>query len=190
MENNLKAALKNWKNIHEMLDKIQRVGTLRIWILHVLTNGPKNGVEIMDAIQEHHEMAHRLQDIQTRHKTGEEYNEQDLQNVIKHVKSRPSPGSVYPMLKKMVVDGLLIKMDNGKYDLTDKGKVTIYEVFGGTRHKDGHDQSNIIESALIEIDNYVSYLEDVQKKELIPYEEVILELIKRLKKIVYSLLEE
>lgn len=100
MEDNLEVALKNWKNIHEMLDKIQRVGSLRIWILHVLTSSPKNEVEIIDAIQKHHEITHRLQDMQKRHKTGKEHNEQDLQETIKHAKSCPSPGSVYPMLKK------------------------------------------------------------------------------------------
>lgn len=155
-----------------------------------MTSGPKNGVEIMDAIKKHHEITHRLQDMQKRHKTGKEHNEQDLQETIKRTKSRPSPGSVYPMLKKVVADDLIIKMDGGKYDLTDKSRETVYYVFGNTCHRDRHQQSNILEGALIKLENSVLYLEDAQKRELIQYEELIMDLSRRLRKIVYSILEE
>ena len=40
------------RNFHESLEDMQQLGGLRMWILHVLDEeGPKNGVEIMDAVQ-------------------------------------------------------------------------------------------------------------------------------------------
>ena len=73
------------QNFHERIEELQKLGGLRIWILHVLDErGPQNGVEIMDAVQVHHDGLHQT------YFRGQ-----------KHSK-RPSPGSIYPMLKKMV----------------------------------------------------------------------------------------
>ena len=46
------------RNFHESLEDMQQLGGLRMWILHVLDEeGPKNGVEIMDAVQVHTEQS-------------------------------------------------------------------------------------------------------------------------------------
>lgn len=175
-----------WKNLHERfherIDEMQKSRGLRIWILHVLDEyGPRNGVEIMDAVQKHHER------FQQMHHGGHRHH-----GCNKHSK-RPSPGSVYPMLKKMVDEELIVKREDGRYDLTDKGQKIVYKIFG---HWHGRHGKNIdrgafaIESALIEIDGYVSYLEDIKKEKLTPHEEHIEVLSERIKKIKESLQED
>ena len=76
------------KEFHERMNQIKRLGGLRINILHVLDeNGPGKGVDITNAIQKHQkscEMPHHGQK-----------------------NPRPLPGSLYPMLKKMVTEDLL-----------------------------------------------------------------------------------
>ena len=83
----------------------QRRG-LRMLILSMLSNSPKNGVEIMDEIE-----------ITTRGWW------------------RPSPGSVYPVLDQLSKDGLVKKRDDGKYELTSKGSSQLEEwpTFGARR---------------------------------------------------------
>jgi DNA-binding PadR family transcriptional regulator len=191
---------RNWKNVHERIDKLHKLGGLRIWILHVLDHGPKNGVEIMDAIQEHQEMVqemyqkrmHQFSDDKHDRHYNRHYN-LFFQKTLKNVSSRPSPGSVYPMLKKMVDEGLISKFDDGKYDLTETGRQTIYEAFGGLRGLNGEQMDRggyAIENALTEIDNYVSYLEDIKKEKIAPHEELIGNLSERLKKLKESLHED
>jgi DNA-binding PadR family transcriptional regulator len=65
---------------------------LRGWILIVLEHSPKNGAEIMDAMEK-----------------------------MSQGWWRPSPGSVYPLLENMTAEGLIKKLD-GRYELTEKGK--------------------------------------------------------------------
>jgi DNA-binding PadR family transcriptional regulator len=164
---------ESFKNLHtefhERIEQMQRFGGLRILILHVLDeNGPKNGVEIMDAIQVHQESCK----IPYRgHKTH-----------------RPSPGSVYPMLKKMVDEELIHKGDDGRYNLTEKGQNTVEKLSGrlGYHHKMDHGEYTI-KKALTEIDGYISYLEDIKEIKLAPHEESIGELVERLKSVKDSL---
>ena len=67
---------------------------LRTWILLILLKEPKNGVEIMDAMESG-----------TRGWW------------------RPSPGSVYPMLQRLSEEGLVIRREaDSKYEITPKGK--------------------------------------------------------------------
>jgi DNA-binding PadR family transcriptional regulator len=175
-----------WKNLHEKfherMEEMQKSRGLRIWILHILDElGPRNGVEIMDDVQKHHEAFHKMRNRSNRHHRD-------------HRRSkRPSPGSIYPMLKKMVEEGLIVKMEDGRYDLTDKGQEIVYKIFGHWHRQYGKnvDRSAFaIESALTEIDGYVSYLEDIKKEKLAPHEEHIGVLSERLKKIKESLQEE
>jgi DNA-binding PadR family transcriptional regulator len=68
---------------------------LRTWILVILQKGPKNGVEIMDAM----ELGSRGW-------------------------WRPSPGSVYPMLEQLSAEGLIKKRESdGRYEVTPQGRV-------------------------------------------------------------------
>jgi len=73
--------------------EIGRHGGLRFLIMYVLSNGPKNGAEIMDEVEK-----------------------------LSHGWWRPSPGSVYPLLSAMVSEGLLEKMGDRKYRLTKEGE--------------------------------------------------------------------
>ncbi len=166
------------KEFHERIEEMQRFGGLRMWILHVLDeHGPANGVEIMDSIQSHQESMERM--AWSRRGHG------------RHGPPRPSPGSVYPMLKKMVDEGLIIKKDDGKYELTDKAKKIIDKWQGRLRkHKDMDRSALSIRKALTEMDGYVSYLEDLKKDRLKSNKELIGNLSERLKKIEESLPDE
>ena len=176
--------------ILEVLDKIQKVGSsLRIWILHVLMRDPKNGVEIMDAIQKHLEVIHRLDYLRNLSETGGEYSAQELQETLKMSHSRPSPGSVYPMLKKMVDDDLITREDNGKYSLTNSGREMANEVFGNLRKSREYKENNV-KNSLIEINRRITYLETIQQQELLPYEDLMVEMNRRFRKLTYSLLDD
>ena len=176
--------------ILEVLDKIQKVGSsLKIWILHVLMRDPKNGVEIMDAIQKHLEVIHRLDYLRNLSETGGEYSAQELQETLKMSHSRPSPGSVYPMLKKMVDDDLITREDNGKYSLTTSGREMANEVFGNLR-KSREYKENTVKNSLIEINRHMTYLETIHQQELLPYEDLMVEMNRRFRKLTYSLLDD
>ena len=113
------------REFHEKIEEMQRFGGLRMWILHVLDeHGPANGVEIMDAIQSHQE--------------GMEMMAWKLRGRGRHGPPRPSPGSVYPMLKKMVDEDLIIKQEDGKYELTEKGEKIVDKWAGRMRHHKDH----------------------------------------------------
>jgi DNA-binding PadR family transcriptional regulator len=173
----------NFKNLHdkfhERIDEMQRLGGLRIWILHVLDDGPKNGVEIMDSIEEHLEM------IQKRHI----HDNRHFNKHMMHAMRRPSPGSVYPMLKKMLDEKLVIKLEDGKYELTDKGSEIATKVFGKFRPhmKDIDRGAMAVEDTINEIESYVSFLEDIKSEKLTPYIERISDLSMRIENIKKTL---
>ncbi len=66
---------------------------LRMWILSLLQESPKNGAEIMDSIEE-----------------------------MSQGWWRPSPGSIYPLLTELEKDGDIHKLPDGRYSLTEAGK--------------------------------------------------------------------
>jgi DNA-binding PadR family transcriptional regulator len=189
---------ENWKikhaQFHERMDLIGNLGGLRLWILYVLADGPKNGVEIMDAIQNRHNAIHSINvmnAIQKRQQAGLALHHDRPDRLDSW---RPSPGSIYPMLNKMLAESLVIKKDDGRYELTVAGSETIGKVFGeappqlkGERIDHG---TLAIENALSEIDGYVSYLEDIRKEKLASHEAKIVDLGDRLKKIQGSLQEK
>lgn len=63
------------------------------WFLYALEISPKNGAEIMDAMEK-----------------------------MSQGWWRPSPGSVYPLLDKMTQEGSIKKREDGRYELTEQGK--------------------------------------------------------------------
>lgn len=168
---------------HERIEEMQRCGGLRIWILHVIDeHGPINGVEIMDAIQAHQEGLEKKHPFNQMSRRGH-----------KHPRKypRPSPGSVYPMLKKMVDETLISKLEDGKYELTEKGQEIVYKMGGRFGPHGKMDRGEFsIRKALTEIDRYVSYLEDIKEEKLAPHEELIGDLSERIKKLKKSLQEE
>src|SRR6266487_2226130 len=70
-----------------------RRGWLRPWVISIVGRSPKNGAEIIDEIEK-----------------------------MSWGGWRPSPGSIYPLLDQMTVEGALKKREDGRYELTDKGK--------------------------------------------------------------------
>jgi DNA-binding PadR family transcriptional regulator len=175
-------AFKNLHDkFHENIEEMQKLRGLRIMIIHVLEDGPKNGVEIMDSIQEHQEKFHQ------RHMS-----KKFSKHTMKHHSHRPSPGSVYPILKKMVDEDLINKIDDGKYELTEKGKNITYKLFGnlGHNHKPKEQGAFAVKNALIEIDSYVSYLEDIKNEKLVLHEELIDDISSRINNIRDSIHED
>ena len=181
------------REFHERIEEMQKCRGLRMWILHILyEHGPKNGVEIMDALETHYEKINHLR--QEYRRMRHEHQGHQYESRRDHRPKRPSPGSVYPMLKKMVDEDLIHKREDGRYELTEKGQKVIHKLFGHPffrQHEKHMDRGALaIENALAEIDSYISYLEDIKKEKLMPHKELIGELSERLKKLKKSLKEE
>ncbi len=108
---------------------------LRMWVLSLLMRGPKNGAEIMNAIEE-----------------------------MSQGWWRPSPGSIYPLLEALVQEGLIAKLADGRYEVTSTGRQAMEMPWGpwgpwGMRGA----QAPGVEGVLGEMGGYVSYLEDVAR---------------------------
>lgn len=73
---------------------------LRKWILLIVRDQPRTGMEIMDVM---------------------EANAQGWW--------RPSPGSIYPMLDSLVTEGLLKRSEDKRYSLTSRGREEIERPF-------------------------------------------------------------
>ncbi len=119
----------------------------------MLAKSPKNGAEIMDDIEQ-----------------------------MSWGGWRPSPGSIYPLLDDMTKEGLIQKRDDGKYEITEKGKAESEWPFGMPfgNHPHGVDQM------LSEINGYVSYFEDLSrsdKTKLAKYQSSIRDISSRLSKL-------
>ncbi len=110
-------------------------GGLKILVLYVLSEGPKNGAELMDAI-----------------------------DLMSHGHWRPSPGSMYPLLSKAVEEKLIVKRDDRRYELTDTGLEEITMFRTGVSGK-----PETVEGILTDIDNNLSYLEDLPTEKITPY---------------------
>ena len=99
--------------------------------IYLLTSGPKNGVELMDGVQN-----------------------------ITRGWWRPTPGSIYPMLKDMTDQGLVKKRDDGRYELTPKGRQQAADAFG-PRERRHRPQTADDMAAQMEV--LVSYWEDLKR---------------------------
>lgn len=62
-------------------------------VIYLLSSSPKNGVELMNGVES-----------------------------ITRGWWRPTPGSVYPLLKEMTDQGIVNKLEDGRYELTQKGR--------------------------------------------------------------------
>lgn len=104
---------------------------LRKWIMYIVRDSPKSGAEIMDAM------------------------EGNLQGWW-----RPSPGSIYPLLKSMTEkEGVLVRSADNRYSLTAAGLEEIKQPWGWSRGVTPGPRS--VEGALEVISSYTSYLEDL-----------------------------
>lgn len=106
-----------------------RRGWLRPWVLSIISRGPKNGAEIIDEIEN-----------------------------MSFGGWRPSPGSVYPLLDEMSQEGLLQKREDGRYELTEKGKQEVEWPFGAPSAR-----RTSVENVLQEMRDNITYLEDLSK---------------------------
>jgi len=94
---------------------------------------------------------------------------------------RPSPGSVYPILDDLTKDGLIGKKEDGRYELTVKGRESIDWPFGTPNPR-----PQSVEEMLNEISGFVSYFEDLQKtdkSQLEPYKQKMREVRNRLEQL-------
>ncbi len=110
---------------------------LRMWVLNLLMRGPKNGAEIMNAIEE-----------------------------MSQGWWRPSPGSIYPLLDSLAQEGLITKRSDGRYELAAAGRQAMEMPWGpwgpwGMRGA----QAPGIDGILGEMSGFVSYLEDVNRSD-------------------------
>jgi DNA-binding PadR family transcriptional regulator len=108
---------------------------LRPLVVMILQRGPKNGAEVMDAMES-----------------------------MSQGWWRPSPGSVYPLLEELAKDGIARRREDGRYELTTKGKD---ETAWGAGWFTGRAKSppEVIE----EIGHYVAYLEDLATADRAPF---------------------
>ncbi len=107
-----------WENYghhpgHEIKHHPRR-GSLRIWVLAILQQSPRNGAEITDQI----ELASRGW-------------------------WRPSPGSIYPLLDTLQKEGSVSRREDGRYEITEKGR-NEYEWPCGTPSRQPRSVADII----------------------------------------------
>jgi DNA-binding PadR family transcriptional regulator len=155
----------NRAEMRAFMKKFNRVGLfrgyggLRIIVLRLLSEGPKNGAELMDTI-----------------------------DMMTHGHWRPSPGSIYPLLSKAAEDKLIVKKDDGRYELTEAGSEEI-SMFGiGEYEKPG-----TVDSILKDIDSNLSYLEDLPCEKLEQYGKMLENIqakLGRIEKKLHSFSEE
>lgn len=130
-----------------------RKGGLRPLVLRILASGPRNGAEIMDEIE--------------RFTWGW---------------WRPSPGSVYPLLEEMLNEGLVKKREDGRYEITEKGRSELEWPFPKIHFM----QAGSIEDMLNEINGNLQYFEDLKNtdaKKLDPYKEKFRQFAERFSKL-------
>ena len=131
-----------------------RRGWLRPWVLSIVSRSPKNGAEIMDEVEK-----------------------------MSWGGWRPSPGSIYPLLDQMTVEGSLKKLDDGRYEITEKGREEGSFPFGfpfGQR-------PTSVESMMNEMRDYISYFEDLAKtssSKIDPYKDKLKDIASRISKLV------
>lgn len=177
--------IEHLRKARDRMAEMERFGGLRSWIIYVLKEGPKNGVEIMDAIQSLGKSDRRMMALDQRlrdhgHHHGPEMGGMEVW--------RPSPGSIYPMLGKMVAEGLIIKREDRQYELTDTGHEAFNQLFGQPEARRSLERGPYsVENVLSEMDSYASYLEDVKKEKLSPHKDIIREIVEKLTRVQESL---
>lgn len=96
---------------------------------------------------------------------------------------RPSPGSIYPLLDQMTVEGSLKKLEDGRYEITEKGREEGSFPFGfpfGQR-------PTSVDSMVNEIRDYVSYFEDLARtssSKMDPYKDKLRDIAGRISKLL------
>ncbi len=118
-------------------------------IVRMLSDSPKNGVELMNAIEE-----------------------------MTQGWWRPSPGSIYPVLEQLTEEGLIKKLEDGKYELTEDAQDEMEWSFGPA-----YKRRHTLKKTILEVSGLASYVEELSKsdpKKIEPYLQQIGELADRL----------
>ncbi len=105
---------------------------LRRWVLYIIRDSPKSGAEIMDVM------------------------EANLQGWW-----RPSPGSIYPLLKNMVHEGVIARSPDDKYSLTPAGREEVDHPWPWADRQTSAPRT--VEGAIEVLSSYTSYLEDLAR---------------------------
>ena len=95
----------------------------------MLQQEPRNGAEIMNQIE-----------------------------LISHGHWRPSPGSIYPLLDQLCKEESISKREDGKYEITEKGKKEFEWPY-----RMHIKQPRSADDAIEEMNSYISYLEDLKR---------------------------
>ncbi len=121
-------------------------------IIYLLSTSPKNGVELMDGVES-----------------------------MTRGWWRPTPGSIYPLLKEMADDGIVKRLNDGRYELTPKGKSQAEGFIGPRTHA-----PRTTEDALNHIRGYLSFIEDTKatgRESMKPHLGIFDEIAKRISKL-------
>ena len=110
-------------------DHHHRRGILRTWVFIMLRQEPRNGAEIMNQIE-----------------------------LASHGHWRPSPGSIYPLLDQLCKEESINKREDGRYEITEKGKKEFEWPF-----RMYSKQPRSADDAIEEMNSYLSYLEDLKR---------------------------
>jgi len=100
-------------------------------VMYLLSSSPKNGMELMDGVE-----------------------------LITRGWWRPTPGSIYPLLKEMSDQGVVKKREDGKYELTEKGRSQVGGSFG-PRPPWPRNTDDMVS----QMQGFVSYMEDVKSSD-------------------------
>ena len=125
---------------------------LRYWVLQILARNPRTGAEI-------------LQDM----------------DVATHGWWRPSPGSIYPLLEQLTLEGLIEKRPDGRYQPTERlrSEACGHGGFAGPLPRTP-------EEAVRELSGFVAYLEDLARSDPTGFHAqlpVVADLIERLRRL-------
>lgn len=102
---------------------------LRNMVVYLLSSSPKNGVELMDGVE-----------------------------TITRGWWRPTAGSIYPLLEKMVEEGTIEKrQEDGRYELTPNARNEANVTFG-SRHR----RPRTVDEMVTEMHSFVSNMEDLR----------------------------
>ncbi len=125
--------------------KIRKFGGSRWIILMLLAHGEKTGAELMKDIEK-----------------------------LSFGFWRPSPGTIYPTLYKLIKEGYIVRLEDGKYALSEKGKEEIKGFEPITA------ESFTVDHVLDLLEGYVYYLKDLDKQEIAKRRDKIKEIAKSL----------
>jgi DNA-binding PadR family transcriptional regulator len=118
-------------------------------VVFLLSSSPKNGVELMDGVES-----------------------------ITRGWWRPTPGSIYPLLKELSDQGVVKKREDGRYELTAKGRAQSQVPFGPPLRS-----TRTMNDMVGQMNSLVSYMEDAknsQREDLKPHMGDLKGLAKRL----------